>query len=460
MTGDTVPIVGTQVLGNYIGVDASGTNPLPNGTAGGTNIGGISILGTVVGVTGTVIGGSGPGAANIISYNDGPGIAIEGAKATGNTVQGNSIYANTKLGIDLGADGVTPNHAGFLAGPNNFQNYPVLIGAVPGSSTEIVGTFNSLPNAMYTLDFYDSSSPDPTGFGQGKTYLGSATVTTDSSGNVRFDVSVLGSSNVGDSITATATDSAGNTSEFSRFVVAGLLVTNTNDSGSGSLRQAILNADASSITLPKTIGFNIPGGGVQTIAPVSALPTITTPVIVDGYTQPGASANTLSAGDNAVLQIVLNGAGVAATGVAGLYITSSNTTVEGLVVNGFNNSNDLGILISGAGATGNVVSGDFIGTNAAGTAAVANAAGVAIESGAQYNTVGGTSAGAANVISGNTLGGVGFVFAGTSYNVIEGNLIGLNAAGIAAIGNGLTGAYAIDGASNDTIGGTTPARAM
>ena len=84
-------------------------------------------------------------------------------------------------------------------------------------------------------------------------------------------------------------------------------------------------------------------------------------------------------------------------------------------------------------------------------------AGVSMLNGAQYNTVGGTTAGAANVISGNTLGGAGFVYAGTSYNVIEGNLIGLNAAGTAAIGNGLTGAFAIDGASNDTIGGTTSA---
>ena len=316
-SGDTAPIVGNQILGNSIGVDANG-NPLPNGTSGSNN-GGISILSVSQAVTGTIIGGSVPGAANIIADNDGPGITVEGAGATGNTIQGNSIYGNTRfgnntgLGIDLGADGVTPNHTGFEAGPNNFQNYPVLIGAQPGDGfTEIVGTFNSLPNATYTLDFYDSPAPDPTGFGQGKTWLGSATVITDSSGNVRFDVSVIGnngfSANVGDSITATATDSSGNTSEFSRFVVAGLLVTNTNDSGDGSLRQAILNADASSIPLPKTIGFNIPGGVVQTIAPASALPVITTPVILDGYTQPGASPNTLTTGDNAVLQIVINGA--------------------------------------------------------------------------------------------------------------------------------------------------------
>src|SRR6266436_9118043 len=82
-------------------------------------------------------------------------------------------------------------------------------------------------------------------------------------------------------------------------------VTNTNDSGAGSLRQAIL--DANNNPGLDTIAFNIPGPGVRTISPTSALPTVTDPVIIDGYTQPGASPNTLASGDNAVLKIVLDG---------------------------------------------------------------------------------------------------------------------------------------------------------
>ena len=84
------------------------------------------------------------------------------------------------------------------------------------------------------------------------------------------------------------------------------VVTNTNDSGTGSLRQAILNANANPGL--DTITFDIPGTGVQTISPASALPTITDPVVIDGYTQPGASPNTLAVGDNAVLLIDVSGA--------------------------------------------------------------------------------------------------------------------------------------------------------
>ncbi len=93
-------------------------------------------------------------------------------------------------------------------------------------------------------------------------------------------------------------------------VTALLVVTNTSDSGPGSLRQAILNANANPGV--DTIDFAIPGTGVHTISPASALPTITDPVVIDGYTQPGASPNTLANGDNAVLLIELDGSNAGA----------------------------------------------------------------------------------------------------------------------------------------------------
>src|SRR5438874_2131308 len=83
---------------------------------------------------------------------------------------------------------------------------------------------------------------------------------------------------------------------------ATLTVTTTADSGAGSLRQAILDANAAAGT--DTIAFNIPGAGVQTIAPLTNLPMVTEAVVIDGYTQPGTSANSLATGDNAVLLIV------------------------------------------------------------------------------------------------------------------------------------------------------------
>lgn len=76
-------------------------------------------------------------------------------------------------------------------------------------------------------------------------------------------------------------------------------MTSNGDSGAGTLRQAIL--DANSIAGPDLITFNIAVGSPFIIQPLSALPAITDPVVIDGYSQPGASANTLVAGDNAVI---------------------------------------------------------------------------------------------------------------------------------------------------------------
>ncbi len=88
-------------------------------------------------------------------------------------------------------------------------------------------------------------------------------------------------------------------------------VTNTNDSGAGSLRQAILTANSTpnSRNGPDEIHFNIRSEGVQTITPASALPAITEAVVIDGYTQPGASPNTLATGNNANILIELDGDG-------------------------------------------------------------------------------------------------------------------------------------------------------
>ncbi|MDQ3117470.1 MAG: hypothetical protein M3Q86_12830, partial [Verrucomicrobiota bacterium] len=105
-------------------------------------------------------------------------------------------------------------------------------------------------------------------------------------------------------------------------------VTNTDDSGPGSFRQAIEDANAAAGA--DTIAFNIPGGGVHTITPASALPSITETVTIDGYTQPGTSANTLDEGNNAVLLIEINGT---TGGGRGLILSADNVTVQGLVMN-------------------------------------------------------------------------------------------------------------------------------
>src|SRR6185295_985574 len=110
--------------------------------------------------------------------------------------------------------------------------------------------------------------------------------------------------------------------------------------------------------------------GVRTITPLSALPTITDPVVIDGSTQPGFAG---------VPIIELNGTS-AGSGVNGLLITAGNSTVRGLVINRFNN-----IAISLSGAGGNTIRGNYIGTAANGTSAQANAFGVLITNGSSNN---------------------------------------------------------------------------
>ena len=141
-----------------------------------------------------------------------------------------------------------------------------------------------------------------------------------------------------------------------RQLLATLTVLNTDDGGSGSLRQAILDSNAS-VGVADTIVFAIPGLGAHTIAPASALPTITDPVVIDGTTQPTSVSG---------LAIEIDGAGAGA-GADGLVITAGGSTVRGLVINRFQghgsgvNAGGLGIILSGPG--GNRIVGDFLGTD-------------------------------------------------------------------------------------------------
>src|SRR5262249_36202403 len=321
-----------------------------------------------------------------------------------------------------------------------------------------------------------------------------------------------------------------------------------------------------------TIQFAIPGSGVKTIFLVQELPVITEALTINGFTQTGASANTNATGGlNTVLTVELNGSapppvssgsfiivtagpttirGLAFTGggahhsaisiggtgthVEGCFIgtnvfgtaaagnvdgvilqggsghviggptpdtrnlisgntnfglavdsvstitiqgnligtdaagtsaianastpisvaSSPNDTIAGNVIVGSPGPNGPGILLSGSLTSGTTVTGNFIGTNATGTAAIPNAgAGIAVRNGSHNNTIGGTTAAARNVISGNGLDGIDILDIGCDNNVVQGNFIGTNAAGTGAIGNGQFGILVAFNVNN-TIGGT------
>lgn len=235
-----------------------------------------------------------------------------------------------------------------------------------------------------------------------------------------------------------------------RAAVATFIVSNTNDTGAGSLRQAILDANANAGA--DTIAFNIPGTGVQTISPLAALPTISDAVVIDGYTQPGSSVNTLADGDNAVLLIELNGTnlGGGALLFSGIVINTSNCVVRGLVINRFPGDGIFFTSPSGT-TTNNVVEGNFIGTNPAGTVALGNNNGIGINF-STNNLIGGTTPAARNVISANGSRGIS-VSTGASATTIQGNFIGTTASGTGALGNN-SGGISSAGNGPDTIGGT------
>jgi hypothetical protein len=220
-----------------------------------------------------------------------------------------------------------------------------------------------------------------------------------------------------------------------RTLLSTYLVTNAGDSGAGTLRQAILDANARSGA--DLIAFAI-GTGAKTISPTKALPAISDATTIDATTQPGYVGNPL---------ITLKGSG-AGSSSDGLKITGSGVIVRGLVINRFGGS---GILVLGGG--GNRIAGNYIGTDSTGFAAAANGGlGVLLQS--PNNVVGGTTPADRNVISGNTGSGISIYTAAATNNTVIGNFIGTAASGTAKLANGKNGVQ-IDGGVFNTIGGLT-----
>ncbi len=438
---------GNAIEGNAIGTDVTGTLALGNG---GEFIAGSGVV-IEAGASDNTIGGTSSGDANTIAFNTGNGITV-GDNSTdttiGDEILGNSIYSNGGIGIDLGNDGVTSNDSEGHSGPNLFQNFPVITEATSSTTTgSISATLSSTPNTTFTIEFF-ASTELASGVG-GETYIGELTnVKTDSSGNKSF--TFYCPAFLEPIITATATDPSGNTSEFSlpfyASVPTPIVVTNTNDSGDGSLRAAIVSADNQGAG--QIITFDIPTSdpnyfnGVFLIQPQTPLPAITTMVSLDGTSQPGYTGRPIIDFD-----------GFVAGGSNGLEISQygSDSTIRGLDITDWNPG--VGISID-AGATGVQIVGNSIGLLAGSFVGLGNEYGVLVFG--SGNTVGGTTAADRNVISGNTFG-VAIADPYASGNTVEGNYIGIDSTGgtdTSAVPNFYNGVEIVQGASDNTIGGT------
>ncbi|MCA1576617.1 MAG: carboxypeptidase regulatory-like domain-containing protein [Acidobacteria bacterium] len=341
-------------------------------------------------------------------------------------------------------------------------NYTVSAAKPHFTMTPASQTFNNL-NSDRVLDFsaITSDSPFHTISGQiteNGVPLSGVTVTlsgsqsglrtSDSNGNYSFELIIAGNytvtaSSVGFNFNPPSQTFNGlNVNQTANFAATrqSFVVTNANNHGNGSLRDAIISANATPGT--DTITFNIPGPGVKTINLVISLPDITDRVIIDGTTQPGYAGAPL---------IELNGSAIASGG-NGLVIKAGGSTVRGLAIGNFGNGffdNANGIWLNAC--DNNVIQANYIGIAADGTTTRATRRGIRL-SNSSNNVIGGATSAARNVISGNSTG----IELSGSANVVQGNFIGTNAAGTAAVPNNTGVAIFIPEFTDNVIGGTAP----
>lgn len=340
------------IQGNYVGTTADGSSPAGGG-------GGIA----VDSAHDNTIGGSAVGAGNVISGNSGQGLDFQ--NAYNNVVAGNFIGtdATGSFAVANGSDGIRLEQGS----ANN-----TIGGAVAGLRNVISG--NGGDGVFIT------------GQGTSQNIVAGNFVGTDASGT-----SGVGNDAAGVYILNSGNNTIGGTTSAARNII----------SANGSSGYAGIDIYGSSGNLVERnyIGTEVNG--------FTALGNAKDGITIFG----GSTANTI--GGTAV------GAGNVISG----------------------NKGD-GVVISGQATSGNIIAGNFVGTDAAGTSAVGNAAqGIGIDSGATNNTVGGVYGAGGNVISGNLACGINVTSNGTSGNVIEGNLVGTDVAGSQPLSNAFQGIY-------------------
>ena len=224
LIGGSAPGAGNVIAGNGTllgqGIALAGLrNAVIQGNGVGVGVDGSNAIpnmgdGIRVDTTTVLVGGTNAGEGNTIANNR-TGVAVVGASAA--TILGNSIIGNQALGIDLDDDLVTANDAGDAdSGPNALQNYPLLtLASQLGMRVSLSGTLNSAPDTTYRVEFFSNQACSASGNGEGKTFLGFRNVTTDGAGNVTFGPLTLAVPATETIFTSTATDPSGNTSEFS-----------------------------------------------------------------------------------------------------------------------------------------------------------------------------------------------------------------------------------------------------
>ncbi len=402
---------GNVVAGNKIGTDITGTVAIANST-------GVYIEGA----NNNTIGGTGAGASNLISGNTGDAVDVSGGS--------DNLIAGNRIGTDLAGTAALANGLGV----NLFSGSE---GNTIGGTTQ--GAGNLISGSKSDGVVLQS--------GAGDNLIAGNLVGTDVSGTIAI-------ANLNGLDIQTFGNTIGGTSAFAGNVISGSASASGIEIDSGAASNVVLGNQigtdiTGSLALPNRYGVTVDGVANTIGSTAAGAANLISGNQYDGIIASGA--NTVVEGN----QIGTNASGTAALGQEnGIELDGADSVL--ISSNLISGNSFYGILLFSSSDSNTIVA-NQIGVDAAGTAAIANGSVGVLIYGGSDNTIGGTTPIARNLISGNTYIGVGLGYpahSGVVGNVVEGNYIGTDASGDAAIGNGTGVSLWVSSASN-TIGGLT-----
>ena len=420
---------GNLVDGDYIGVDATGDAALGN------------ITGILIATTANTVGGTVAGSGNVIAGNDGSPSFYDGVQVLiGGFTALDAPDDNLVIGNLIGLDAAGATLAG-ATGPGVFLN--------SGVGNTIGGTIAAARNVI------SGNSDGVLVEGGSDNIFEGNYVGTDSSGSVGIgngaagsDIAIDGSAGntVGGTIAAAHNVISGSTAGN------GVNIFNSGATGNVVVGNDIGTDASGTIALANQVGINLAiTSGNNTIGGATSLAGTGAGNLIYGSSFGGISLYQETTADTIVGNaIVANATGLFLQADTGVQIGGTSVQDRNLI-----SGNGTGVNLDGSMKS--LIQGNLIGTDITGTSAEPNGIGVEVESGSTGNTIGGALAGAGNVISGNTTDGVEISGAGTSGNVVAGDDIGTDISGTVALGNGADGVLIDTSASANIIGGTTAA---
>jgi titin len=435
---------GNVVQGNYIGTDVTGA-VAPGNSGDGVRIQGVA--------TGNTVGGTAAGAGNVISGNTGDGVEITGAGATGNVVVGNFIGTDVSGAADLGnaghgvlvSGGADDNRIGTNADGTDDAAERNVISGNAGDGIRVIdaGTNNTvIAGNTIGLNAAGNAAIGNSG-GGGGIFVVNGPASTLIGGTAPGAGNVI-SGNNSSSGEGVEVENAGGTMIYGNVI--GLDATGTFDLGNKQAGVFLDRAFDTKVGGPTAAHRNVISGNDAGYAGGvwMNLAQATNNRVQGNYV--GTDKTGTKAVPNTGPGVRLSGG--ANNNLIGTDADGVDDVGERNVISG-NQSN--GVLFTDAGTNNNVVAGNFIGTNAAGTGKLANVQGVFVQNGASNNTIGGTASGAGNLISGNTANGV-VLISGAAGNVVQGNTIGTDVTGTLDRGNTDDGVHVLNAPNNAILG--------